>query len=229
MSAEHKQNEINQMFNHISKDYDLVNSLLTFGIDKFWRKFFIKAIKNDKYPVILDIACGAGELGKYLIKFDSTKIIGLDPSPKMIEKAKNRYANFKTEYIVGYAESLPLQDKSVNLITIAFGVRNFADIEKSLSEIYRVLAKNGRCAILEFTIPSNKIFKFFYLNYLNFVIPVLGGLLSNNIKAYRYLRDSILEFNKNVILNEKLRQKGFSVEKIKPLTGGIVTYYIAKK
>jgi demethylmenaquinone methyltransferase / 2-methoxy-6-polyprenyl-1,4-benzoquinol methylase len=229
MTEENSRNDVNQMFDHISERYNLVNRLLTFRIDKLWRKKFLNNLVSDNYQVIIDIACGTGDLENYLLKFNHDKIIAIDPSEKMLEQAKKQFDNSNLEFKLAAAESLPFSDNFADLITVAFGIRNFSNLNQSLGEFYRVLKPGGICGILEFSMPKNKIFKLLYLSYLSSVVPFVGSVFGNDIKAYKYLKNSIINFSRSVDVTSKLIESGFDIKKIKPLSGGIVTYYIATK
>lgn len=229
MTEDNTRDDVNKMFDHISSRYDLVNRLLTFRIDKIWRKKFLKNLFHDNHHIIIDIACGTGDLEKYLLKFNHDKIIALDPSEKMLQKAKMQFENSNIEFKQASAEQLPFHDNYADLITVAFGIRNFQNLNQSLSEFFRVLKPGATCGILEFSMPKNKIFKLIYLSYLSSVVPIVGYIFGHDIKAYKYLKNSIIEFSKNVNVILKLADAGFDIKKVKPLSGGIVTYYIATK
>lgn len=231
MSDDEKKHSVTRMFNTISKEYVFLNSILTFGIDKWWRKKFVANFSNQHYSQIVDLASGTGDIAKLLLKLNHDQIYAVDPAEKMLEIAKNRLADSKgnIDFFVGSAEKLPFIDNSIDLVTISFGIRNFSDLDQSMKEVFRVLKPGGMCAIMEFSMPTNKVLKLFYLIYLKIVVPIIGRIFSRSKEAYRYLRSSILSFSKNIDVLDKLKFAGFRSTEYKSLTGSIVKCYIAEK
>lgn len=230
MHSPQKKDDVPEMFNNISGSYDFLNHFLSFGIDKYWRKRMLKMLKASKHNIIADLACGTGDVSKALLSLNPEKIYAIDPASKMLDIAaeKLNYTN-KIEYIVASAEELPLENDSIDLLTVAFGVRNFTDLQQGMSEIYRVLNKGGQCAILEFSMPKNILVKPFYLVYLNVIVPIFGRLFSRNKQAYRYLMTTIREFSANVNVQDTLLEVGFKSVREKPFSLGIVRCYIGEK
>ncbi|WP_185882866.1 bifunctional demethylmenaquinone methyltransferase/2-methoxy-6-polyprenyl-1,4-benzoquinol methylase UbiE [Blattabacterium cuenoti] len=237
-SLKSKEKKINKTFNHISKKYDIINKILSLGLDFFWRKksiFLLSQIKNRKIQKILDIATGTGTFAILLAnQFNKAKIIGLDPSIQMIKIAKNKiennYLKKKIKFIKGYSQNLPFEDNTFDLATVSFGLRNFQYIHISIKEIFRILKPFGYLEILEFSYPSNSLIKKVYNFYSNVVISNLGGFLSNNYFAYNYLKESIKNFSFNGNKMKKLlNYHNFDVFCIKKLTFEVVSIYLSRK
>ena len=203
-----KKKFVQNMFDKISPKYDFFNHLTTFYIDEYWRNRFIKKlnIKND--ATILDIATGTGDIIIQICKNKVVNGVGLDCSKKMLEIAntkskKKNLSNLK--FIHGYAEKLPFEDKSIDIITISFGFRNFNDYETALNEIYRVLKPEGKLAVLEFCRPKNSLFQKIFSFYFNKIIPIIGKILTGE-KIFDYLPESVNNFFSTSELKEKLKQ-----------------------
>jgi demethylmenaquinone methyltransferase/2-methoxy-6-polyprenyl-1,4-benzoquinol methylase len=183
-----KKEQVEFMFDAIAPKYDLLNRILSLGIDISWRKKVIKIIKKEKSKFILDIATGTGDLAIALAKTDTTKIIGLDLSEQMLsfgrEKIKNNRLDSKIDMIKGDSEQLEFPDNHFDAVTAAFGVRNFGNLNKGLAEMYRVTKKEGNLVILEFSKPTNKFFKTIYYFYFCYVLPFIGKLISKDSRAY---------------------------------------------
>ncbi|MFA7116653.1 MAG: bifunctional demethylmenaquinone methyltransferase/2-methoxy-6-polyprenyl-1,4-benzoquinol methylase UbiE [Bacteroidales bacterium] len=220
---------IKDMFNSIAPTYDSLNHLLSFNVDKRWRKKLIISL-NEKKLKVLDLACGTGDLSEALYD-KGYDVIGADYSEKMLEIAKNRanqtHKNIK--YIRSNAEHLSFEDEVFDVVTISFGIRNFDKREVCLSEIFRVLKKNGKLRILEFSIPKNKFWKFIYSWYFKKILPFIGRIVSKQKSAYNYLPNSTFDFPNQKDFVEELNGAGFQVIKYWTFTGGICTLYSADK
>lgn len=221
------------MFDQISSKYELINALLSCGIDRYWRNTLNKSLQS-KPSSHLDLATGTGQVLLEFAKAYPTiqKSIGLDPSPAMLQVAKEKVSNYtwpNFTWIQGYAESLPLEKDSFDLVTMSFGIRNTVDPLIALQEMYRVLKKDGTLLIMEFSIPQNKVLCPLYLFYLRKILPLLGGLLSGKKSAYEYLAKTIQTFPHGKAFEELLVTAGFSKTKTKRLTFGIVSIYQAFK
>jgi len=232
-NPEAKKTQVTHMFNGISKSYDLLNRIITLGIDTLWRKRLIELVKKERHELVLDIATGTGDLVLALAKLDTEKIIGLDLSPGMLEigkqKVKAKGLENRIDMQLGDSEALPYQSASFDVVTIAFGVRNFEHLEKGLEEILRVLKPKGTLVILETAVPKNKIFKFFYLFYTQQIMPFIGKLFSKDRSAYQYLSDSAAAFPCGKDFNNILEKIGFIEVEDFPQTLGVSSIYFAKK
>lgn len=223
------------MFNQISKKYDFINRLLSLGFDQYWRKKTIQFVKQHPHEKILDIATGTGDLAIKMARLNPSLITGIDISENMLEIAQVKWAKKKIKtnisFIKSSCEDIPFQNGYFDCATIAFGIRNFSDINKSLDEIYRILIHDGQLVILEFSKPRNKIIKSVYLLYFKRILPVLGKVLSKNTYAYRYLPASVAIFPEREEFSKMLYAHGFVNMQFKTCTFGIVTIYqcFAKK
>ncbi len=223
---------IASMFNGIADKYDLLNLLLSFGIDTLWRKKLIKFVTSSNPGNLLDIACGTGDLALIFAK-KRVKVTGADISSKMLEvagkKADKLPDSFRPEFILASADELPFEENSFDSVTISFGIRNFEKRDLAITEIQRVLKQGGSLAILEFASPRNKIWNGIYGIYLKYFVPFVGRLISGDKYAYSYLSDSISTFPKYEAFCDELNKAGFDKVKYRSLSGGIAALYTAFK
>ncbi len=231
---EKKKEFVREMFNSIYRTYDLLNHLLSFGIDIYWRKRALKDVYLHENDVCLDLAAGTGDFGLEVPKKFRCKIIGYDIAENSLkvfqEKIrKKKFDESKFTFVVGEAENISLKDETVNLITIAVGIRNFYDSQKSLIEMYRVLKTGGRLLILEFSLPKNKLIQMIYNFYFEKILPFIGKLISKDNSAYKYLPESVKLFEQEKDIAGEILKAGFRELKIEPMTFGIVKLYSAKK
>ncbi|GEQ87052.1 demethylmenaquinone methyltransferase [Patiriisocius marinistellae] len=229
-----KKKQVEQMFDTISGNYDGLNRVISLRMDLKWRKKVVKAIAATKPESILDIATGTGDLAiKFANETKATRIVGLDLSNGMLEQArikvKDTKLQNKIEFIQGDSEALPFDDNSFDAITVSFGVRNFENLEKGLSEILRVLKKGGLFIILETSVPTKFPFKQGYHIYSKNVLPLVGKLFSSDKVAYKYLSESASVFPHGEVLNNILKKIGFIQVEHKPQTFGVATIYSATK
>ncbi len=228
-----KKEQVTEMFDTISNEYDGLNRVISFGIDVKWRNKVVKIVGNKQPENILDIATGTGDLAINLAATNAKEIIGLDISNGMLEVGRKKINSKKLENIIsmviGDSENLPFEDNTFDAITVAFGVRNFENLEKGLSEILRVLKPNGIFVILETSVPTNPIYKFGYKIYSKFILPTIGKLFSKDKIAYNYLSESASVFPYGEELNNILRKIGFINVEDKPQTMGVATIYTASK
>lgn len=232
-SALGKKEQVTQMFDKISGSYDGLNRVISFGIDIKWRKRVVKILKKKNPKNILDIATGTGDLAINLVKTGAEQIIGLDISKGMLEVGKKKVAdkdlNSTIKMIVGDSENLPFADHSFDAVTVAFGVRNFENLEKGLSEIYRVLKPSGTFVVLETSIPTKSPFKQGYWFYTKNILPLIGKLFSKDGSAYAYLSESAAVFPYGQAFNNILGKIGFIAMENRPQTFGVASIYIATK
>ena len=228
-----KKQQVTKMFDTISEEYDGLNRVISFGIDIKWRNKVVDIVAKKNPQRILDIATGTGDLAINLTKTNAKKIIGLDISDGMLEvgreKVKSKNLDDTIDMVIGDSEDLPFENHSFDAITVAFGVRNFMNLEKGLSEILRVLKPNGVFVILETSVPTKPVFKQGYSVYSKFILPTIGKLFSKDRSAYKYLSESASVFPYGEALNNILRQIGFINVKDKPQTFGVATIYTASK
>lgn len=228
-----KKEQIAIMFDNISNEYDGLNRVISFGFDVKWRKKVVKLVANQNPSNILDIATGTGDLAINLSETNATKIIGLDISEGMLEvgrqKIKKLNLDQKIEMIFGDSENLPFKDNTFDAITVAFGIRNFENLEKGLSEILRVLKSNGIFVILETSVPTKTPFKQGYYLYSKRIMPLIGKIFSKDKMAYRYLSKSASVFPYGESLNNILSKIGFINATALPQTFGVASIYLASK
>ncbi|GAA0739755.1 MULTISPECIES: bifunctional demethylmenaquinone methyltransferase/2-methoxy-6-polyprenyl-1,4-benzoquinol methylase UbiE [Flavobacteriaceae] len=228
-----KKQQVTKMFDTISKDYDGLNRVISFGIDIKWRNKVVDIVSKSKPNTILDIATGTGDLAISLTKTNAKEIIGLDISEGMLEVGKQKIANKQLDdtikMIIGDSENLPFDDNTFDAITVAFGVRNFENLDKGLSEILRVLKPNGTFVILETSVPTKTPFKQGYKFYTKYILPTIGKIFSKDRSAYSYLSESASIFPHGEALNNILRKNGFIDVSNKPQTLGVASIYIASK
>ena len=231
-NSEAKKKQITQMFDNISTSYDFLNHTLSLGMDNIWRKIAIKKLSNN--PVtILDIATGTGDFAISASKYTNATITGIDISQGMldvgVEKIAKKGLTNRIKLQLADSENLPFKNNSYDAITAGFGVRNFEDLNKGLSEMYRTLKSGGIVAILEPSAPTHFPLKQLYKLYFHYILPFIGGIISKDKNAYTYLPDSVSAFpSENNFLTE-LVKVGFKESKHIPLTFGIVSLYIAIK
>ncbi len=232
-SALGKKEQVATMFNNISKNYDGLNRVISFGIDVSWRKKVVKIISRNHPEKILDIATGTGDLALMMSKLNPKKIVGLDISEGMLSVGKQKIAKAQLsdtiEMIVGDSEDMPFKDDTFDAITVSFGVRNFANLDRGLTEIRRVLKPSGSLVILETSNPTKFPFKQGYKMYTSFILPLIGKLLSKDKIAYSYLSESANYFPFGKNFDNILKKNGFINTEYIPLTFGVATIYIASK
>lgn len=232
-----KQEKIVQMFDEIAPTYDKANHILSFGIDKTWRKkacdFLMKKYNNIKIS-IADVACGTGDMieawsvSAKKHNVNVKEIIGIDPSSKMLSIARKRFPN--NEFICAFAGDIGLNDETIDIISISYGIRNVVDITQALKEFNRILKINGYVVVLEFTKRKKggfiaKIRDLYLMN----ILPIVGAIISKNKAAYKYLPNSINEFlNKDDFCLE-LKKAGFQIEFVKSFSFDVSTLFVARK
>jgi len=228
-----KKDQVAQMFDNISGNYDNLNRVISFGIDVAWRKKVLRLVSEKNPKTILDIATGTGDLAILMAQTSAEKIIGLDISAGMLEVGTKKIAaknlSNRIEMMLADSESMPFEDHTFDAITVAFGVRNFEHLEKGLAEILRVLKPGGIFVILETSNPTKTPFKQGYVFYTKYILPVIGKLFSKDNAAYGYLSESAAVFPFGEALNNILRKIGFIDVKSMPQTFGVATIYSASK
>jgi demethylmenaquinone methyltransferase/2-methoxy-6-polyprenyl-1,4-benzoquinol methylase len=233
---EKSESVISTMFNQISPTYDLLNRVLSLGIDKRWRKKVVASLPQVENLKILDVATGTCDQLMAMMETSSsttTTAIGVDIAEEMIKLGseklqKTHYAN-RVQLQIASAAALPFENESFDCATISFGIRNMEEMDVCLKEIHRVLKKGGRLLILEFSTPQNPLIRFGSLFYLRFLVPKLGSLISKNKKAYRYLNQTIESFPYGEQFCNLLSQAGFVNTQSTPLTFGVASLYQGEK
>ncbi|MEA3465262.1 MAG: bifunctional demethylmenaquinone methyltransferase/2-methoxy-6-polyprenyl-1,4-benzoquinol methylase UbiE [Thermodesulfobacteriota bacterium] len=226
-----KGHNIRNMFNDIAPRYDLLNRLLSLGIDRRWRRFAVGQLQIPPGGMVLDVATGTGDVALEIASRtpDSVRIIGEDFTQGMLLKGHEKIA--ASEYrdrimlVNAPCEAIPHPSNLFDGVTIAFGIRNVVDRQAGLAEMCRVLKSGGRAVILEFSTPKNPIFKTIYTTYFHKILPFIGGLVSKR-SAYKYLPDSVAEFPVQQQFKEMISEAGFSDIRHHDLTFGIATVYV---
>ncbi|MBL0239482.1 MAG: bifunctional demethylmenaquinone methyltransferase/2-methoxy-6-polyprenyl-1,4-benzoquinol methylase UbiE [Chloracidobacterium sp.] len=227
-------NAVREMFSGIARRYDLLNHLLSLNIDKGWRRKVsgeLRDVLDRKDAVVLDVACGTGDLSIELRRNSSARIIGTDFCRPMLTVAQSKPSGGTTPipYVEGDALRLPFADNSFDAVTIAFGLRNLASVADGLAELFRIIKPGGRLAVLEFSAPVvpgfGKLFNF----YFSHILPRIGGAVSGSRGAYEYLPDSVSKFPDQKRLVAMMESTGFGAVKFRNLTGGIAALHIGTK
>ncbi len=228
-------NAIRKMFDQISEHYDFLNGFLSLYQDRIWRRIAARKCELKKDSTAIDVACGTGNLTFELAKTTSGKIVGIDFSSKMISIAKTklikkRFKKFKNvSFEIGDAEHIQFEKNTFDCATIGFGIRNVSNVNKAVLEMKRVLKKNGKIAILELSVPKNKILKKAYLFYFLNILPTLGGLISRSKNAYRYLPNSVINFHTAEEMKKIVEAAGFTKVRLTQFTFGVAFLCIGTK
>lgn len=230
-----KKEQVTAMFNRIAPKYDLLNRLLSFGIDKIWRKRVVEIISQEQSAIVLDVATGTGDLAIALaqIKPKPTAVYAVDISSGMLQLAGQKVLKKGLQHAIvlkeADSESLPFSNNFFDAITVAFGVRNFGDLNKGLSEMARVLKPGGSLIVLEFSKPSAFPMKQLYSFYFSKILPLWGGWISKDKEAYSYLPASVLLFPEGQHFDDEILRVGLLPARRWRQTGGIATIYVCKK
>jgi demethylmenaquinone methyltransferase/2-methoxy-6-polyprenyl-1,4-benzoquinol methylase len=228
-----KKDQVAMMFDNISPHYDFLNHFLSLGIDIRWRKKAIRLLRDHQPRQILDIATGTGDFAIQALKLNPEKITGIDISNGMLErgreKLRKRSLQQKIDLIYGDSENLQFKDNKFDAVIVAFGVRNFQNLNQGLSEMLRVLNTGGVAVILEFSKPDKFPFKQVYDFYFKNILPFIGKKISKDRAAYTYLPESVQAFPEGDDFLTSLEKVGFKETKCLPLTFGISTIYLAEK
>ncbi|MDE3184923.1 MAG: bifunctional demethylmenaquinone methyltransferase/2-methoxy-6-polyprenyl-1,4-benzoquinol methylase UbiE [Bacteroidota bacterium] len=233
-SKESKKKQVENMFDKIAFRYDFLNRFLSAGIDVGWRKKAIRQLVSSNPKNILDVATGTGDFALTCYEIlKPEKITGIDISEGMLDIGRKKIEKAgleqKIELLNGDSEAILFDDNTFDAVTVAFGVRNFENLEKGLDEIKRVLKPGGKLIILEFTKPSLPVIKQLYNFYMNTVTPKIGKIIAKNNEAYQYLNDSVLQFPEKESFIHILNQSDYRNAFYKTLTLGICSIYCAEK
>ncbi|OFX83151.1 MAG: bifunctional demethylmenaquinone methyltransferase/2-methoxy-6-polyprenyl-1,4-benzoquinol methylase [Bacteroidetes bacterium GWF2_33_16] len=228
-----KKEQVAAMFNNIARRYDFLNHFLSLGIDIIWRRKAINRLKDIHPKQILDVATGTADLAIEALRLNPERILGIDISDQMLELGKQKIRKKNCNHIIdlqkGDSENIQFSDHSFDAVTVAFGVRNFENLEKGLSEIFRVLKPKGRLIVLEFSKPNRFPVKQFYHFYFKVVLPLIGRIVSKDKSAYTYLPESVMRFPEKVNFINLLEQIGFKKCSFQSLSFGIACIYIGNK
>lgn len=230
---ETKKVQVEDMFDNIAHNYDFLNHLLSAGIDNIWRAKAINHIAKYNPNITMDMASGTGDFAVDTVKkIDLEKLVALDLSEKMLEvgRQKSKKKGIKNiDWVKGDSENLSFQDNTFDAMTVGFGVRNFGNLEKGLSEMLRVLKDGAPLVVLEVSEPDNFPMKQIFGIHFNYILPFVGKLFSKDNRAYTYLPESVRAFPKGKNFVEILKKVGFKKVEYKPLTFGICAMYTCEK
>ena len=233
MRGKEKKKYVTAMFNDIADRYDLLNHLLSLGIDYYWRYRAIGLLEVQKEHLVLDLASGTGDLAVATVKKSGAKVIGLDIAQKMLlagqEKIRKKKLADKIAFVCGDGENMPFKDAVFDRSMIAFGIRNMGDMPKALSELHRTLKPGGRLMVLEFSLPAFVPLRKLYLLYFKMMLPLIGKLISGHADAYSYLPESVENFPTQKEFSALMSTAGFLNVRYKNFTFGICTAYIGDK
>ena len=228
-----KKEQVAKMFDNISHRYDFLNHFLSLGIDKVWRRKAISMLKPLHPKLILDVATGTGDFAIQALSLNPDRIFGIDISEGMLEmgrnKLKDRNLSSKIELLQGDSENIPFEENKFDAVTVAFGVRNFENLEKGLREIFRVLKPGGKLIVLEFSRPKAFPMKQGYNFYFKTILPKIGRMVSSDKSAYTYLPESVEAFPDGADFLRILENVGFKQSQCKALTFGISSIYSGAK
>jgi demethylmenaquinone methyltransferase/2-methoxy-6-polyprenyl-1,4-benzoquinol methylase len=232
-SEQSKKDQVEEMFNNISPRYDLLNHLLSANIDKLWRRNTIKKLLPYKPKLILDVATGTGDFAIEATKIEGSSVVGIDISVGMLEvglqKIRKKKLTDKIELLKADSENLPFDNNKFDAVIVGFGVRNFENLKKGLTEINRVLKPGGVFYVLEFSKPDSSPFKQLYQFYFTRILPLIGRMVSKSSNAYTYLPESVREFPDGDKFLTILAEVGFTKNKCFKQTFGIASIYEAHK
>ena len=222
-----KKGLVKEVFNKVFDKYDLMNDFMSLGVHRRWKKDFIQMLNPTSEKKLIDVGCGTGDIADLYIKStnNNTRILCIDPNKKMIDEGKKKLKKYENIiWKIGYAEDLKVEDNIYDFYTISFALRNAKDLNKSLSEAYRVLKKGGRFLCLEFSKIENSNLEFIYKNYSK-IIPFIGQFIVVDKKPYEYLINSIEKFVNQEKLLELMKNNNFRNCTYKNLSGGIVSIH----
>ncbi|MBR0036501.1 MAG: bifunctional demethylmenaquinone methyltransferase/2-methoxy-6-polyprenyl-1,4-benzoquinol methylase UbiE [Bacteroidales bacterium] len=226
-----KKEFVEQMFNDIAPTYDKLNHILSLNVDKSWRKKAVRRIAETRPDHVLDIACGTGDFSIALAQAGVPKVTGIDISEGMLEVGRRKVSALGLDIRMQAddSEHLSFPDRSFDAVSVAFGVRNFEHLQAGLSEMHRVLRPDGLLCIVELSVPGNPFLLWCYKLYFLHILPFVGGLMSGNRDAYRYLPASVLHFPKPDQVCRMLREAGFHDVEAKAFTFGLCRMFTGKK
>lgn len=230
-----KKEQVEVMFDNIAPTYDRLNHIMSLNIDRIWRRRVMRIIRRAKARAIMDVATGTGDLAIAMARsIEGVHILGVDLSEEMLAVARGKVGRLglaeRIRLEKGDAENISMvDDGEMDAVTVAFGVRNFENIERGLSEIYRTLKRGGQLVVLEFSMPRNRFIRWIYSQYAHRLLPRIGAAISKDKQAYTYLPDSVEEFPSPERFTEILQSVGFSSVVRRSQSFGIAYIYVATK
>ena len=228
-----KKEQVSEMFDNVAGGYDALNRVITFGMDVKWRKRIVNIVSTKEPKTILDIATGTGDMAILFAESSNAKITGLDISKGMLDvahtKVTKKNLGNQISLQVGDAENLPFEDSSYDVVSVTYGIRNFENLKKGLTEIRRVLTNTGMLVILETSVPDKFPMRQGYLFYTGYILPLIGRIFSKDKRAYSYLSESAMAFPYGERLKVILQEVGFGNVDVKPQVQGKSTIYVASR
>lgn len=229
-----KTGQVRKMFDSIAPAYDFMNHAMTLGIDRWWRRVAVNRLRQSAVAEVLDVATGTGDFAvKLCRRLKPRRVLGIDLSEGMLAVARKKVKKLGLEDVITFSQgdcmALPIDDDSVDAVTVAFGVRNFKDLARGYREMLRVLRPGGRLVVLELSVPTNRVVRWFYNLYAMHVIPFIGGLRSGDRDAYRYLPRSIAAVPQGPEMTAIMEREGYAECTFTRLTFGTCTLYCATK
>ena len=232
-TGEEKKEQVAHMFDNIANRYDLLNSILSLGIHKGWRKKCVNLLRSKQPARILDVATGTGDFAIACATLQPKEIIGIDISEGMMQFGREKLEKLNLQKLIrlesGNAETVNYPDNSFDAIVVGFGVRNFQHLEKGLSNLYRMLKPGGTLVVLEFSYPRNVLVKSVYNFYFSYITPFIGKLFSKDTRAYSYLTESVKAFPNNEKFTEIMNTIGYTQTSYRLLSFGIAAIYSGNK
>jgi demethylmenaquinone methyltransferase/2-methoxy-6-polyprenyl-1,4-benzoquinol methylase len=233
MTRRAEKHYVRSLFDSIAYRYDLLNHVLSGGVDFYWRRKAIQHLQDIHPKKILDVATGTADFAIAALRLQPEKVIGIDIAEEMLKRGRSKIAKRGLGEIIslqtGEAEQLAFEPESFDAAIVAFGARNFENLERGLSEMYRVLRRGGKIVVLEFSRPRWFPFRQLYFFYFRFILPVIGKAISRHREAYAYLPDTVMKFPEGEDFLNILRQAGFTSLEEERLTFGIATVYSGRK
>jgi demethylmenaquinone methyltransferase/2-methoxy-6-polyprenyl-1,4-benzoquinol methylase len=230
---EGKKEQVEAMFDAIAPRYDLLNRVLSFGIDQRWRRKAVALLEPERPQRILDVATGTADLAIEALRLNPQKVVGVDIAEEMLRRGREKITQMGLEDRIvlqrGDAEKLPFSDRQFDAVLVAFGVRNFQNLDRGLAEIRRVLRPGGTLVVLEFSKPRAFPVKQVYTFYSRHILPRIGRAVSKNDGAYRYLPDSVAAFPHGEAFLDRMRRAGYHDLTCQPLTFGIASLYTGQR
>ncbi|MCC6372861.1 MAG: bifunctional demethylmenaquinone methyltransferase/2-methoxy-6-polyprenyl-1,4-benzoquinol methylase UbiE [Bacteroidia bacterium] len=232
-TGEEKKEQVAQMFDNIANRYDLLNSILSLGIHKGWRRKCVQLLRNKQPQNILDVATGTGDFAIECAKLNPKKITGVDISEGMMQFGREKLVKLNLDKLIileyGNAETLSYADNTFDAIVVGFGVRNFQNLEKGLANLLRILKPGGQLVVLEFSYPRNPLVKGMYNFYFSYITPLVGRIFSKDTRAYTYLTESVKAFPNNENFTQIMKNLNYKNTNFKTLSLGIAAIYWGEK
>jgi demethylmenaquinone methyltransferase/2-methoxy-6-polyprenyl-1,4-benzoquinol methylase len=230
--GEQRAAKVGELFATIASRYDLINDIQSFGLHRTWKRRLLRLARVQPGERALDLCCGTGDLALALAK-KGAEVMGLDFSEAMLqvarEKSKIQSSKSKVEFVCGDAQRIPFADKTFDVLTIGYGLRNLADLDAGLRDMWRVTKPGGRLLALEFGKPDNSVWRGIYFGYLKFLLPIFGRIFCGNAAAYGYILESLKHYPAQQVVADRMHALGWQNVQVVNLMGGIMSIHCAEK